>query len=71
MKELCLTHKVIFKRTRIIEEKIIVRASAADPADAVAASKHLLEGQQVDWKYNRTLGTSETSVEVTQDNPTK
>ena len=59
-----MSQKVTFTRCRTIEEKAETTVEAADPADAVAAARHLVGGSQVGWKYNRTIETSDESVIV-------
>lgn len=59
-----MSKKVVVTRKRVIEEKAETTVSASDPADASAAALHLIDGQKLPWKYNRTLETSELSVEV-------
>lgn len=59
-----MTKKVVITRKRVIEEKAETTVSASDPADAEAAVHHLVDGQQLPWRYNRTLETSEPKIEV-------
>lgn len=59
-----MSQKVTITRQRTIEEKAETTVEAADPADAVAAAKHLVDGNKVGWKYNRTIETSDESVTV-------
>lgn len=59
-----MSQKVTLTRKRVIEEKVEATISVADPGDAVAVCHHLLEGEQLDWKYSRTLELSQESVNV-------
>lgn len=56
--------RVTLRRKRTIEEKITTTVSASDPADALAAAQHLANGNCLDWKYDKTLETSEVTKEV-------
>jgi hypothetical protein len=59
-----VSQKVTLIRQRVVEEKVEATISTPDPADAVAVTHHLVEGQQLDWKYNRTLEVSDERVQV-------
>lgn len=59
-----MSQKVTITRQRTIEEKAEATVEAADPADAVAAAKHLVSGNCIGWRYHRTIETSDESVEV-------
>ena len=56
--------RVVFKRKRTVEEKVEVNVDAAKPEDAVAAAEHMLQAGRLDWKYSKTVETTEPSVQV-------
>lgn len=62
-----MSQKVVLTRRRIIEEKVTVKVDAADPADASAAAQHLVDSGCEEWKYSRTVKTSEPCVEVKEE----
>ncbi len=59
-----MSHKVTMIRNRTVEEKIVTIVSASDPRDAIAACQHLVDNHSLDWRYNKTLETGESSVKV-------
>lgn len=61
--------QVTLRRQRTVEEKIVTTVSASSPEDAAAACQHLVEGSVIDWKFARTVETSEPSVEMKEVNP--
>lgn len=56
--------RVTLRRKRIIEEKISTTISASSEDDALAAASHLIDGNKLDWKYDKTLETGEVVKEV-------
>jgi hypothetical protein len=56
--------RITLRRKRTIEEKISTIISAANEGDALAAATHLIDGNKLDWQYDKTLETSEVVKEV-------
>jgi hypothetical protein len=59
-----LSKKVTITRKRTIEEKVETTVEATDPEDAIAVARHLIVGNRIGWKYNRTIETSDEEVRV-------
>lgn len=64
-----MSQKVTITRQRVVEEKAEAVIAAADPEDAVAVARHLIDGEQLGWQYSRTLETSEEVVRVNEVKP--
>lgn len=56
--------RVTLRRKRTIEEKIVTTVSAASEGDALAVAQHLVDGQKLDWQYDKTLERGEVSQEA-------
>ena len=61
-----MSKKITLTRKRLVEEKVVAVVSAADPKDAIAACHDLLEGHEIDWKYNKTLETSNERITISE-----
>lgn len=59
-----MNHRVTLTRTRKIEEKVIADVNASNPADAVSAALHLLNGNQIDWKYSKTIEVGQQVITI-------
>jgi hypothetical protein len=59
-----MSKEVRITRQRTIEEVAATSVEAANPNDAVAAAHHLIDGQKVKWKYNRTIETGDEVITV-------
>lgn len=55
---------VVVKRRRVIEEKVEQVITADSTDDAIAACNFLIDTGKLTWRYNKTIETSATSVEV-------
>lgn len=61
-----MSHRVVITRQRIVEEKCVIQADSSDVKDAIAASKHLIDGGVVEWQYNRTIDVTKPEVEISE-----
>lgn len=59
-----MSHRVTLTRRRTIEEKATTDVSASDPATAVSTAIHLVNNNQVDWKYDKTINTTQQVIQV-------
>jgi hypothetical protein len=59
-----LSKQVTLTRKRLIEEKIVHEVNAANPEEAIAATKQLIRSNKLNWKYTKTLQEVPLAVDV-------